>query len=171
MDIAHAKVTVLGGGCFWCLEAVFRDVQGVLEVSSGYAGGLTNNPSYEEVCTGRTGNAEVVKITFDPSTISFKDLLDWFWHCHDPTSLNRQGADVGSQYRSIILYSTEEQFSDIQTSIAQAQTKLRDTIVTEVTSLARFWPAENYHQRYFEKHPDESYCKFVIAPKLAKLGF
>lgn len=160
----------LGGGCFWCLEAVFNQLRGVERVVSGYAGGTVPNPTYEQVCTGRTGHAEVVQVTYDPSVISFRDLLDVFFTIHDPTTLNRQGNDVGPQYRSIILYHTEEQKRIAEETIRQfdAEKRWPHPIVTEVVPLEAFYPAEDYHQRYFEKNPAQPYCQFVVAPKVVK---
>lgn len=160
----------LGGGCFWCLDAVYRKVEGVLDVVSGYAGGSTENPTYEQVCTGRTGHAEVVSIQFDPAIVSYKALLDIFWKVHDPTTLNRQGADTGTQYRSIILYSNEEQKNTAEETIRAISAHYTNKVVTEVKPLATFYPAEEYHQDYFAKNPENSYCRVVIPPKLQKMG-
>jgi peptide-methionine (S)-S-oxide reductase len=164
-----SQTAVFGGGCFWCVEAVFEGLDGVRSVESGYAGGTLPNPTYEQVCSGRTGHAEVVKITFDPSTISYGKLLDLFWRAHDPTTRNRQGADVGTQYRSIILYGDEEQRAAAERSKVEAQKDLEDPIVTEITPLAVFYAAEKYHQDYFANNPNAAYCTFVITPKLKKL--
>jgi peptide-methionine (S)-S-oxide reductase len=163
---------VLGGGCFWCLEAIFRRIPGVTEVTNGYAGGSVERPSYEQVCTGETGHAEVVKVEFDPETLSFADILEQFFRAHDPTTVNRQGADVGPQYRSVILYRDEEQRRQAEEAIRriEEQRVYRDPIVTELAPLINFYPAEDYHQRYFEKHPYAGYCSFVIRPKLKKLS-
>ena len=160
----------LAGGCFWCLEAVFLDVEGVDTVVSGYAGGSVSNPTYEQVCTGTTGHAEVVQIAFDPDLISYRDLLEIFFSVHDPTTLNRQGADVGTQYRSAIFYHSDEQQEIAESMIAElnASGRWNRPIVTEVTGLDVFYPAEDYHQRYYENHPERGYCQMVIAPKLAK---
>lgn len=159
-----------GGGCFWCLEAVYDQIEGVEIVVSGYAGGHTPNPSYEQVCTGRTGHAEVTQITFDPEVVSYEDLLNVFFSIHDPTTLNRQGADVGTQYRSIILAHTPEQKAAAEAKIAELEeVSLWDIpIVTQVEDLGKFYPAEAYHQDYFTQHPNEGYCRVVIAPKVAK---
>jgi peptide-methionine (S)-S-oxide reductase len=161
--------TTLAGGCFWCLEAVFKEVRGVDSVESGYAGGHVENPSYEEVCRGTTGHAEVVRLAFDPATISFRDLLGIFFSIHDPTTRDRQGADVGPQYRSAIFYETEEQAQLARELIDELQ---RDGVwtgvVTEVEPLERFWPAEAYHRDYFARNPGQGYCQAVVAPKLAK---
>ena len=160
----------LAGGCFWCLEAVFLDVEGVDTVVSGYAGGSVSNPTYEQVCTGTTGHAEVVQIAFDPDLISYRDLLEIFFSVHDPTTLNRQGADVGTQYRSAIFYHSDEQQEIAESMIAElnASGRWNRSIVTEIEPLDAFYPAEDYHQRYYENHPDRGYCQMVIAPKLAK---
>jgi peptide-methionine (S)-S-oxide reductase len=160
----------LGGGCFWCLEAVYDQLRGVEQVVSGYAGGSVPNPTYEQVCSGRTGHAEVTQITFDPAAISFQDLLDVFFTIHDPTTPNRQGNDVGPQYRSIILYHNDEQKRIAEETIARLEREKRwpNPIVTEVVPLDTFYPAEGYHQRYFEKNPYQPYCQVVVAPKVAK---
>lgn len=166
----QGEIATLGGGCFWCLEAVFNDLRGVLKVESGYAGGATANPSYHQVCTGTTGHAEVVQITFDPQSITFKDVLEVFFTTHDPTTLNRQGADVGTQYRSAIFYHSPEQKAVAQQVIAALERAnvWDDPIVTEVTPYDKFYVAEEYHQRYYERNPDQFYCQAVIAPKVAK---
>ncbi|HLH73763.1 MAG TPA: peptide-methionine (S)-S-oxide reductase MsrA [Chloroflexota bacterium] len=167
---ATTEVATLGGGCFWCLEAVYDELKGVESVESGYAGGKVANPSYEDVCSGRTGHAEVVQITFNPREISFKDLLDVFFTIHDPTTLNRQGYDVGTQYRSIILY-----HSPGQKAIAEQTIKDLDAakiwgkpIVTQLEPFTAFYPAESYHQEYFQKNPYQPYCQAIVAPKVAK---
>ena len=160
---------VLGGGCFWCIEALYESLEGVEDVESGYAGGSLPNPSYEAVSRGDTGHAEVVRITFDPGKISLRELLDFFWEAHDPTTLNRQGADVGPQYRSIILYDSEEQKAAAEASLEKAGKNFKDPIVTEIVPLETFYPAEGYHQDFFEKNPNAAYCQYVIAPKLKKL--
>ena len=160
----------LAGGCFWCLEAVYKRITGVLEVTSGYAGGHVANPSYKEVCTGQTGHAEVVQIEYDPSVISFDQILDLFWEAHDPTTLNRQGADVGTQYRSAIFYHNEEQRKAAEESKKAAQGSFSDPIVTEITELGDFYPAEDYHQDYYDLNPRAGYCRVIIEPKLKKLG-
>jgi peptide-methionine (S)-S-oxide reductase len=163
------ETLVLGGGCFWCIEALYERLDGVRSVESGYAGGTAPDPTYEEVCSGRTGHAEVVRITYDPETVSLGELLDFFWQAHDPTTLNRQGADVGTQYRSIILYASEEQEAAARASMEKAQTNFRDPIVTDIEPLEAFYPAESYHQDYFDKNPNAPYCQYVIVPKLKKL--
>jgi peptide-methionine (S)-S-oxide reductase len=160
---------ILGSGCFWCTEAVYERLDGVISVMPGYAGGTTPNPTYDEVCTGKTGYAEVAEITFDPSKISYEKILDVFWKCHEPTSLNRQGADVGTQYRSVIFYSTDEQQKIAEKSRAEAQKMFSEPIVTQIVPLTKFYEAENYHREYYDHHPDAPYCRFVIKPKLDKL--
>lgn len=161
---------VLGGGCFWCLEAVYQRIEGIESVVSGYAGGQVENPTYEQVCTGSTGHTEVVLVTFNPEKINLKAVLDLFWMAHDPTTLNRQGHDVGTQYRSAVYYGSNEQRRVVEESVAQAQEYFSDPIVTEVAPLERFYPAEDYHQNYFNTHPFAGYCRVVIAPKLKKLS-
>ena len=162
---------VFGGGCFWCLDAVFENLPGVLKITSGFAGGSAKNPTYEQVCTGRTGHAEVIRITYDPSKVSYGALLDLFWKAHDPTTLNRQGADVGTQYRSIILTEGPEQASEAEASRKKAAALYPDPIVTEIKPLETFYPAEDYHQDYYRNNKDRNpYCQVVIAPKLKKLG-
>jgi peptide-methionine (S)-S-oxide reductase len=163
------RITV-GGGCFWCVEAVFTRVAGVVKTTCGYAGGTTVNPIYEDVCSGATGHAEVVQIEFDPDAIPLARILDRFFTTHDPTTLNRQGNDRGTQYRSIILVTDEEQRSEATAAESRAQQALSRPIVTEIVDLKHFFPAEEYHQRYFEKNPGAGYCRVVIAPKLKKLG-
>jgi peptide-methionine (S)-S-oxide reductase len=164
------EVATLAGGCFWCLEAVYNDLRGVEKVVSGYSGGRVANPTYEEVCRGKTGHAEVVQITFDPQVLSFKELLEVFFTIHDPTTLNRQGADVGTQYRSAIYYHSPEQKEVADKVIADITAKKiwGDPIVTEVTKLDVFYPAEEYHQRYYERNPNQGYCRMVIEPKVIK---
>jgi peptide-methionine (S)-S-oxide reductase len=164
------EVATLAGGCFWCLEAVYNDLRGVEKVVSGYSGGRVANPTYEEVCRGTTGHAEVVQITFDPQVISFKELLEVFFTIHDPTTLNRQGADVGTQYRSAIYYHSQEQKGVADKVIADITAKKiwGGPIVTEVTKLDVFYPAEEYHQRYYERNPNQGYCRMVIEPKVIK---
>lgn len=161
---------LLGGGCFWCLDAVYREVAGVTSVVSGYAGGARANPSYEQICTGATGHAEVVDITFDTDVISFRDLLAIFFVIHDPTTLNRQGNDVGTQYRSVIFCQNGEQESIARDVIGETNDAHTFTapIVTEIAGAVPFYPAEAYHQNYFVQHPGQGYCQIVIAPKLAK---
>jgi peptide-methionine (S)-S-oxide reductase len=167
IDTPQSTIT-LGGGCFWCLEAVYQIIPGVIRVTSGYAGGTIENPTYEQVCSGSTGHAEVIQITFDPTKISLESLLDLFWEIHDPTTLNRQGYDIGTQYRSIILYSDSEQERIARESLSQAQKKFKKTIVTEIKALQKFFPAEDYHQDYYIRNPQARYCQAIIAPKVNK---
>ena len=164
------EIATLAGGCFWCLEAVFDELNGVEQVESGYTGGHLANPTYRQVCSGATGHAEVVQIRFDPSIISFRDLLRVFFTIHDPTTLNRQGADIGTQYRSAIFYHTPEQKSVTEQVIKEInEARIWDNpIVTEVTMFSEFYPAEEYHRDYFLRNPDQPYCRFVIEPKVAK---
>lgn len=164
----HLEVATLGGGCFWCTEAVFQMLPGVLSVASGYAGGTKENPTYKEVCTGTTGHAEVIQIKYDPSRISYEKLLEAFWEAHDPTTLDRQGPDSGTQYRSIILYSNEAQRLAAEKSKAEAQRHFRQRIVTEIVPLKHFYAAEGYHQDYYRENPNQPYCRFVIRPKVEK---
>ena len=164
-EIAH-----LAGGCFWCLEAVYDELKGVVDVVSGYSGGHLTSPSYEAVCTGQTGHAETVQVTFDPQVVSFKQLLEVFFTIHDPTSLNRQGADVGTQYRSAIFFHNPEQKAVAEQVMGELETEKvwNKPIVTELTPFAVFYPAEDYHQEYFKRNPYQGYCMAVIAPKVAK---
>jgi peptide-methionine (S)-S-oxide reductase len=170
MNTSKNEVATLAGGCFWCLDAVFRGLKGVEQVVSGYAGGTVPNPSYEAVCTGRTGHAEVVQVTFDPAVVSYRDLLEVFFGIHDPTTLDRQGADVGTQYRSAIYYHSPEQERTAREVIAEIERdRVFDApIVTEVAPFTVFYPAEEYHQDYFRRNPGQGYCRAVIAPKVAK---
>ncbi len=167
----ETEIATLGGGCFWCLGAVFERLPGVIKVESGYAGGKTKNPTYFEICTGTTGHAEVVQVHFDPKKIGYDQLLSVFWQCHDPTTLNRQGNDVGTQYRSAIFYHTEEQQSAAETSMEKFDNSgaYSNPIVTESTTLDQFWPAEDYHNNYYDNNPNQPYCRIVIKPKLDKL--
>jgi peptide-methionine (S)-S-oxide reductase len=158
----------LGGGCFWCLDAIFSDLAGVLKVMPGYSGGHVENPTYEQVCTDKTGHAEVVQITYDSSAISYKELLEVFFSIHDPTTLNRQGGDIGTQYRSVIFYETPEERDTAQKVMASMAELWDDPIVTELAELTKFYPAEDYHHDYFAQHPGQGYCQMVIAPKVAK---
>jgi peptide-methionine (S)-S-oxide reductase len=158
----------LGGGCFWCLEAVFNDVEGVLAVESGYCNGHVVDPSYEAVCSGTTGHAEVVQVAFDPTRIGLHEVLEVFFAVHDPTTLNRQGNDIGPQYRSGIYWQSPEQEAVVRQVHARAQAALGGEVVTELAPRANYWRAEDYHQRYFEQHPHQGYCAYVVAPKLAK---
>jgi peptide-methionine (S)-S-oxide reductase len=160
----------LAGGCFWCLEAVYLELKGVTSVQSGYAGGKRPNPTYEQVCAGTTGHAEVVRVTFDPEVVSYKELLDVFFTIHDPTTLNRQGGDKGTQYRSAVFFESPEQERTARETIAEftAAKVWGDPIVTEVAPLEKFWPAEEYHNNYFARNPQNPYCSVVIAPKVSK---
>lgn len=161
----------LGGGCFWCLEAIYQRVKHVEHVTSGYGGGTLDNPTYEQVGGGSTGHAEVVKVDFDPKQITYEKLLEIFWHIHDPTTLDRQGQDVGPQYRSIILYANEEEKSAAERSLKDVGQPLWPApIVTQIQPLEKFYPAEDYHQNYFNNHPEAAYCQVVINPKLAKFN-
>ncbi len=162
----NAEQAVLGGGCFWCLEALFQRLPGVMQVTSGFAGGVTKNATYEEVCSGKTGHAEVIKIQYDSKKISYAQLIDVFWHAHDPTTLNRQGADIGTQYRSIILTTTPEQQHLAELAKKKAQRSFQSLIVTEIKPLEAFYPADISHQDYYRQHPNAPYCRAVIAPKL-----
>ena len=165
------EIAVFGGGCFWCTEAIFTRLHGVESVESGYAGGHTENPTYEEVSSGATGHAESIRIEFDPQQIRFEDLLNVFFATHNPTTLNRQGADVGTQYRSAIFYTSNQQ-RDVANEFIKKLTEdevFEDPIVTEVAPLEKFWPAESYHQRYYELNQSKPYCQFTISPKIAKL--
>jgi len=162
------EVATLGGGCFWCTEAVFQMLPGVKSVTSGYAGGMKENPTYKEVCAGNTGHAEVIQIQYDPKVVSYEKLLETFWEAHDPTTLNRQGADTGTQYRSIILYSSEAQRTAAEKSRAAAQKVLGRPIVTEIVPLKKFYKAEGYHQDYYRDNPNQPYCRMVIRPKVEK---
>lgn len=164
------EVTILGGGCFWCLEAVYERLDGVTRVQSGYAGGATANPTYQQVCGGTTGHAEVVQVHFDPDRISFREILEVFFAIHDPTTLNRQGPDTGTQYRSIILFHTPDQETVAKQTIAELNAAdIWDTpIVTEVVSSETFYPAEEYHQGFYGRNPSQPYCNLVIDPKVAK---
>lgn len=164
------ETATFGTGCFWCTETIFEKLKGVESAVSGYSGGTKENPTYKEVCTGNTGHAEVIQVTFDPSIISFKDLLEVFWKTHDPTTLNRQGEDVGTQYRSVIFYHNDEQkkvAEEYKTKLESAKV-FKDPIVTEITKFKNFFPAENYHQDYYEQNKSQPYCSFVITPKVEK---
>jgi peptide-methionine (S)-S-oxide reductase len=159
-----SEITTLGGGCFWCLEAVFDEMEGVLSVESGYMGGHVDNPSYQAVCTGRTGHVEVVQVTFDPAVTTFREILEVFFSIHDPTSRDRQGNDAGPQYRSVIFTHSDEQKAVAEEMIKE----LGPAMVTEVRPATKFYQAEDYHQEYFRKNPDQGYCSFVVAPKVKK---
>ncbi len=167
----NLETAVFGGGCFWCTEAIFTRLKGVESVESGYAGGSTQNPTYEEVSSGETGHAEAIEIKFDPTVIKYSDLLNVFLATHDPTTLNRQGSDVGTQYRSAIFYTTPEQKKEAEEFIQKldADGTFDDPIVTEVTKLDKFWAAESYHRRYYDQNQNKPYCSIVISPKIAKL--
>ncbi len=170
MEQHEQQVATLAGGCFWCLEAVFEQVPGVVHVVSGYTGGTLDNPNYEAVCGGQTGHAEAVRIAFDPAVISFRQLLEIFFSIHDPTTLNRQGNDVGTQYRSAIFYHDVRQRTEAESMIVELGNRhvWPAPIVTEILPAPEFYPAEDYHQHYYAQHPGQGYCQFVIAPKLAK---
>jgi peptide-methionine (S)-S-oxide reductase len=159
-----------GGGCFWCTEAIFLGLKGVTKVTSGYSGGHVKNPGYKEICSGLTGHAEVIQVTFDPSVISFEDLLEVFWNTHDPTTLNRQGADEGTQYRSVVFYENEDQKKTAEQYKQQLERSgtFKQPIVTEISPLINFYPAEQYHQNYFALNASQGYCQFVIRPKVEK---
>ena len=166
---SNKESIVLGGGCFWCLDASYRLIDGVISVESGYAGGHVKDPTYDQVCNGTTGHAEVVRVTFDPEAITLKDILDIFWALHDPTTLNKQGNDVGEQYRSIIFHTSDEQRKIAEESIKEASLLWEDPIVTDIQPLDVFYLAEKEHQDYFAHHPESAYCQVIINPKLAKL--
>lgn len=163
------RLATFGGGCFWCTEAVFERLPGVKSVESGYAGGHVPNPTYEQICTGETGHAEVIRIAYDPAAVSFERLVEVFFEAHDPTTLNRQGADEGTQYRSVIFYHDEAQKAAAEKGKAAAQAFFDDPIVTEISPLPKYYPAERYHQDYFKNNPNQGYCAFVIRPKVNKL--
>jgi len=169
MSTNQTEIATFGGGCFWCMEAVFERLPGVKSVTSGFAGGHTENPTYHQVCTGTTGHAEVTQIEFDPARISYEKLLNVFWQAHDPTTLNRQGADEGTQYRSIILYHDAAQKLAAEKSRTAAQKNFQRPIVTAIVPFTRFYPAEDYHQEYYDNNSNVPYCQIVIAPKLEKL--
>ena len=162
------KEIIVGGGCFWCIEAVFRRVKGVKEAISGYSGGNRENPTYKQVCSGATGHAEVVKVVYDDEVITLDEILEIFFAVHDPTTLNRQGADVGTQYRSIIFYENDDEKKVIEKAIQKAQKNFKDKIVTEVVPKKTFYKAEDYHQNYYDQNPYQGYCQFVIQPKIQK---
>ena len=165
-----AETATLGGGCFWCIEAAYRQLPGVLSATSGYMGGTVKNPTYEQVCDKATGHAEVVQVVFDPKKISYERILAWFWDLHDPTSLNRQGNDEGPQYRSVVFFHSDAQRKTAEASKAALAKTLQDPVVTQITKATEFYPAENYHQNYyFENKSKNGYCKYVIEPKLKKL--
>ncbi|MCX6856384.1 MAG: peptide-methionine (S)-S-oxide reductase MsrA [Verrucomicrobia bacterium] len=165
---AKTETAIIGGGCFWCVEAQYKMLKGVKKAISGYAGGAVDNPTYKQVCEGDTGHAEVVQIEFDPAIIGFKDIIDLFWLAHDPTTLNQQGNDIGTQYRSTIMYLNEEQKKIAEASLAEAQKEQTGKIVTEIVPLKKFYSAEEYHQEYFANNPTAGYCRVVVGPKVAK---
>jgi peptide-methionine (S)-S-oxide reductase len=165
----NTRNATLGGGCFWCVEAVYERMPGILSVTSGYAGGRTDNPTYEDICTGKTGHAEVVQIEYDPEKISYEKIIDLFWDAHDPTTLNRQGADVGTQYRSIILTGDDDEARIAKESKERAQANFKSPIVTEIVPLEKFYPAEDHHQDFYRENPMHPYNMAVIRPKLDKL--
>jgi len=162
------QTATLGGGCFWCTEAVFQQIRGVIKVESGYCGGQVHNPTYEQICTGQTGHAEVVRLRFDPTLITYAEILEIFFTIHDPTTLNRQGADRGTQYRSVIYYHDQTQQQIAQATMQKMAAIWDDLIVTELSMAPQFYMAEDYHQNYFRQHPEQGYCSFVVAPKVAK---
>ena len=170
MKDAGSKTVVFAGGCFWCTEAIFNELKGVKKVVSGYSGGKVANPTYEQVCTGNTGHAECTQITYDPTQVTFAELLEVFWMTHDPTTLNRQGADHGTQYRSAIFYTDEDQKQEAIAYKAKLEKEKiwSDPIVTEITKFEKFYPAENYHQEYYQNNPNQGYCRIVITPKIEK---
>ncbi len=165
---ANLKTAVFGGGCFWCTEAIYDRIDGVTSANSGFAGGEKPNPTYKEVVSGNTGHAEVIEVTYDPAKVSYEKLLDIFFETHDPTTLNRQGNDVGTQYRSIVLYQNDEEKAAAEAAIKKFSGVYRDPVVTEIKKLETFYPAENYHQDYFANNPGQPYCAMVIAPKVKK---
>jgi peptide-methionine (S)-S-oxide reductase len=167
---AEHEVATLGNGCFWCTEAVLEQLDGVIDVESGYTGGNVDNPTYEQICGGATEHAEVVKVTFDPAVISYESLLDWFFRSHDPTTLNRQGNDVGTQYRSAIFFHSKQQHQTALAFMEKIANNWQAPIVTELVPVVKFWPAEAYHQDYFRNNQNQGYCRVVIKPKLSKLG-
>jgi peptide-methionine (S)-S-oxide reductase len=170
INMQQSETATLGAGCFWCVEAIFQNLEGVTKVQSGYSGGTVTNPSYKEVCNGTTGHAEVVQVTFDPAVISFAELLEVFFSTHDPTTLNRQGADAGTQYRSAIFYHSDEQkrVAELAVKTANESGDWSDPVVTEVTAFTSFYPAEDYHQDYYSVNGSQPYCRIVIAPKMEK---
>ncbi len=172
MSERKTEIATLGGGCYWCVEAVLEQVDGVLDVTSGFMGGEVEDPTYEQICSGTTGHAEVARITFDPDVLSYEELLRWFWKLHDPTTLNRQGNDVGTQYRSVIFTHSPEQRATAEASrkAADASGVFTDPIVTEIADATTFYEAKGSHQDYYRQNKEQPYCRFVIAPKLDKLG-
>lgn len=168
MPSGKTEIATLGGGCFWCVEAIYQDLKGVSKVESGYSGGHIDKPTYREVCSGLTGHAEVIQVTFDPEVISYRDILRIFFTVHDPTTLNRQGNDKGTQYRSVIYYHSEEQKKIAEEVKVEAKEAWDDPIVTEISAFDKFFKAEDYHQNYYKDNPNEGYCSFIIAPKVKK---
>lgn len=167
---AGAETITLGAGCFWCIEAAYKQLDGVISATSGYMGGAKKNPTYEDICSGSSGHAEVVQVVFDPNKIALEKVLAWFWDLHDPTTLNRQGKDVGDQYRSVIFYHSDEQKKIAEASKAAAKANFKDPIVTKIDQAVVFYPAENYHQDFYQENKSKNpYCRFVIEPKLKKL--
>ena len=166
---SKTEFATFGGGCFWCMEAVFQRVPGIIHSVSGYSGGTTANPTYEDICGHGTGHAEVIQVEYDPAVISYAKVLEIFFESHDPTTMNRQGADEGDQYRSVIFYHDEAQHQAAVRARTAAQPHYQDAIVTEIVPLKKFWRAEDYHQDYFNQHPNQGYCAFIIRPKVAKL--
>jgi len=164
----HTETAVFGGGCYWCTEAIYQMLPGVKSVTSGYAGGKKETPTYKEVCTGETGHAEVIQVEYDPKVVSYEKILDTFWEAHDPTTLNRQGNDAGTQYRSIILYGSPAQKAAAEKSRAEAQQRFGSPIVTEIVPLTKFYKAEGYHQDYYRSNPNAGYCRAIIRPKVEK---
>jgi peptide-methionine (S)-S-oxide reductase len=162
------EMATLGGGCFWCLEAVYQELKGVLQVESGYTGGTVSNPTYEQVCSGNTGHAEVVQLTFDPAVVTYREILEIFFTIHDPTTLNRQGNDTGTQYRSVIYYHSPQQQETAKQVIAEMANVWDAPIVTELSAIGPYYKAEDYHQNYYRQNPMQGYCAFVVAPKVAK---
>ncbi|MDX1372523.1 MAG: peptide-methionine (S)-S-oxide reductase MsrA [Nitrososphaeraceae archaeon] len=168
--MSNIEIATFGSGCFWCTEAVFERLKGIMNVESGYAGGDILNPTYEEVCSGKTGHAEVIQVKFDPLIIGYEDLLEVFWRTHDPTTLNRQGNDKGTQYRSVIFYHNDKQkeLAEKYKTVLDKSGAWDNPIVTEISPLINYFPAENYHQKYYENNPNQGYCSFIIAPKIEK---
>src|SRR2546422_4233247 len=164
----QTETATLGGGCYWCTEAIFQMLHGVKSVASGFAGGTKENPTYQQVCTGDTGHAEVIQVEFDPKVVSYEKILETFWEAHDPTTLNRQGNDTGTQYRSIILYNNEAQKAAAEKSKAAAQKRFNSPIITEIVPLAKFYKAEEHHQDFYRSHPEQGYCRAIIRPKVEK---
>ncbi len=167
-ETPKTESAIIGGGCFWCTEGVYQMIPGVVHVTSGYSGGKNENPTYKQICTGTTGHAEVVKVDYDPAKISFKELIDLFWYAHDPTTLNYQGNDHGTQYRSVIFYTSDGQKADAEKSKAEHNAHFNNNIVTEISPLTKFYPAEDYHQNFANENPDQGYVCAIVKPKMAK---